>query len=68
MQDAIGIAILVAVAVCFRLYLHSTVLVSFAWRDVIRVLPFNVIAFWVLAATSALWLLFAAFCFAIRPR
>jgi hypothetical protein len=68
MQDAIGITILVAVAVCFRLYLHSTVFVSFARRDVIRVLPFNVIAFWVLAATSALWFLFAAFCFFIRPR
>jgi hypothetical protein len=68
MQDAIGIAILVAVAVCFRLYLHSTVFVSFAWCDVIRVLPFNVIAFLVLAATSALWFLFAAFCFSIRPR
>jgi hypothetical protein len=67
MQDAIGIAILFAVAVCFRLY-HSTVFVSFAWRDVIRLLPFNVIAFWVLAATSALWFLFAAFCFSIRPR
>jgi len=68
MQNAIGIAILVVVAVCLRLYLHSTVLVSFAWRDVIRVLPFSVITFWVLMATSALWLLFAVFAFAIRPR
>jgi hypothetical protein len=68
MQDVIAIAILVAVAVCFRLFLHSTVFVSFAWRDVIRVLPFSVIAFWVLLATSALWFLFAAFAFAIRPR
>jgi hypothetical protein len=68
MQNAIGIAILVTVAVCFRLYLHSTVFVSFVWRDVIRVLPFSVIAFWVLMVTSALWLLFAVFAFAIRPR
>jgi|HubBroStandDraft_3_1064219.scaffolds.fasta_scaffold364705_2 hypothetical protein len=68
MQDVIGIAILVAVAVCFRLCLNSTVFVSFIWRDVIRVFSFSVIAFWVLLATSVLWFLFAAFSFAIRPR
>ena len=68
MQDVIGIAVLVTVAVCFRLYLHSTVFVMFIWRDVIRVLSFSIIAFWALLVTSALWFLFAAFTLAIKPR
>jgi hypothetical protein len=68
MQDVIGIAVLVAVAVCFRLYLHSTAFVMFIWHDVIRVLSFSVIAFWALLATSAIWFLFAAFAFAVKPR
>ena len=68
MRDVIGIATLIAVAVGFRLYLHSTVFVSFIWRDVIRVLSFSVIAYWVLLATSALWFLFAAFALVFGPR
>ena len=68
MQDVIGIATLVAVAVGFRLYLHSTVFVSFSWHGVIRVFSFSVIASWVLLATSVVWCLFAALAFAIRPR
>ena len=68
MQDVIGIVALVAAAVGFRLYLHSTVFVSFSWHGVSRVFSFSVIAFWVLLATSVLWCVFAALVFAIRPR
>jgi len=68
MQDILGIAILITLAVCFRLCFHSTTFVVFTWRDVGRVVGFNLIAFWVLLATAGLWFLFATFAFALRPR
>ena len=68
MQDIIGVVLLVALAVCFRLYLHSTVGLNLVYRDVIRVFPFSVIAFWVLLAMAAAWFLFAALALAVRTR
>jgi len=68
MQDILGIAILVTLAVCFRLCFHSTTFVVFSWHGVGRVVGFNLVAFWVLLATASLWFLFATFAFALRPR
>jgi hypothetical protein len=68
MQDVIGITLLLALAVSFRLYLHSTVDVTFHYGGVIRGFPFSVIAFWVLLATSAVWSLFAVLALAVRIR
>jgi hypothetical protein len=62
MQDVIGIALLVGVAFLLRLWFHSTVLVHVT----VRVIPFSVIAFWVLLATSAVWFAFAGFAYALR--
>jgi hypothetical protein len=64
MQDVIGIAMLVGVAFLLKLWFHSTVLVHVT----VRVIPFSVIAFWVLLATSAVWFAFAGFVYALRIR
>jgi len=68
MQDTLGIAILVALAVCFRVWFRSTTFVVLTWHDVGRVVRFADIAFWFLVATASLWLLFATFAFALRSR
>jgi hypothetical protein len=62
MQDAIGIALLLGVAFLLRLWFHSTVLLHVT----VRVIPFSVIAFWVLLATSAVWFAFAGLAYVLR--
>jgi hypothetical protein len=62
MQDVIGIALLLGVAFVFKSWFHSTVLLHVT----VRVIPFSVIAFWVLLATSAGWVALAAFGYVLR--
>ena len=68
MQDAMGIALLLGIAVLFRLYFHSTIGLSITRHDVIHVFPFSIIAFWVLSLVAGIWLLAAGFAFAVRLR
>jgi hypothetical protein len=58
--------LLLAVAVGFKLYLHSTEGLTAQYHGVVRVLPFSLISFWALLAISAMWALTAAFAFAVR--
>jgi hypothetical protein len=62
MQDAIGITLLLGVAFLLRLWFHSTVLLHVT----VRVIPFSVIASWVLLATSAAWSAIAGFAYVLR--
>ena len=62
MQDAIGIALLLGVAFLFKLFFHSTVMLHVT----VRVIPFNLISYWVLLALSAVWLAFAALALVLR--
>ena len=62
MQDVIGIVLLLGVAFLLKSWFHSTVLLHVT----VRVIPFNVIAFWVLLATSAVWFSFAGFAYILR--
>ena len=64
MQDVIGIVLLLGLAFLLRLSLHSTSLLHVT----VRVIPFNIIAFWVLLALSAVWSALAGLTFAIRVR
>lgn len=59
MQDAIGIVLLLALALLLRLSLHSTAMVHVT----VRVIPFNIIAFWVLLSLSIVWSASAALIF-----
>ena len=63
MQDAIGIALLLGVAFALKSWVHSTVLLHVT----VRVIPFNVITFWILLATSVLWAALAGFAYALHP-
>jgi hypothetical protein len=56
MQDVIGIGLLVGLAFLFKLFFHSTVMLHVT----VRVIPFNLISYWVLLALSAVWLAVAA--------
>jgi hypothetical protein len=62
MQDVLGMALLLGVAFLLKLWLHSTVLLHVT----VRVIPFSVIAFWVLLATSAVWVVFAGFAYVLH--
>lgn len=64
MQDVIGIVLLLGLAFLLRLLLHSTALVHVT----VRVIPFNIIAFWVLLTLSVVWSAFAGLAFALRVR
>ena len=64
MQDVIGIVLLLGLALLLRLSLHSTAMVHVT----VRVIPFNMIAFWVLVALSVVWSAFAALSFVFRVR
>ncbi|MGA8154458.1 MAG: hypothetical protein WB952_26170 [Terriglobales bacterium] len=64
MQDVIGIALLLGVAFLFKSWFHATVLV----HATVRVIPFSVIAFWILMATSAVWFALAGFAYVLRIR
>ncbi|HXM62751.1 MAG TPA: hypothetical protein VN950_17960 [Terriglobales bacterium] len=68
MQDAIGIGILVGVALLFRMCFHSTTLLSIQRHDVARVVPFNIIAFWMLLLIAAIWTLLVGFVYVARLR
>jgi len=62
MKDVIGITLLLGVALLLKSWFHSTVLLHVT----ARVIPFSVIAFWVLLATSAVWIAFAGFAYVLR--
>jgi hypothetical protein len=62
MQDAIGIALLVGVAILLRFFFHAAVGVHLT----VRVIPFNVIAFWVLLFLSLAWATLAGLLFVLR--
>jgi hypothetical protein len=62
MQDVIGIALLLGVAFVLKSWFHSTVFLHVT----VRVIPFSVIAFWVLLATSAVWVTLAGFGYFLR--
>jgi hypothetical protein len=64
MQDVIGIALLLGVAFILKLWIHSTVMLNV----MVRVIPFSVITFWLLLATSAVWVALAAFGYVLRAR
>jgi hypothetical protein len=68
MQDALGITLLLGIAILFRLCFHSTTGLSFQRHDVIHVLSFSVLAFWVLSLVAGIWLLAAGVALAVRPR
>jgi hypothetical protein len=62
MQDVIGIALLLGVAFILKLWFQSTVMLHVT----VRVIPFSVITFWLLLATSAVWVALAAFGYVLR--
>jgi hypothetical protein len=64
MQDVIGIVLLLGLAFLLRLSLHSTAMVHVT----VRVIPFNIIAFWVLLALSVVWSASAGLIFVSRVR
>ena len=68
MQDAIGIGILVGVALLFRLCFHSTTLLAIQRHDVAQVIPFNIVAFWMLLLIAGMWTLLAGFVYVARLR
>ena len=47
MQDAIGIGLLIGMALLFRLCFHSSIGFVIHRHNVVRAYPFNLIAFWV---------------------
>lgn len=53
MQDAIGIGLLLGMALLFRLCLHSTIGLAIHRHA----FPFSLFAFWVLLMIAGLWLL-----------
>jgi hypothetical protein len=55
---------LLGVAFLLKSWFHSTVLLHVT----VRVIPFSVIAFWVLLGISSLWLSFAGFAFVVHIR
>jgi hypothetical protein len=67
MQDTVGIALLFATAFLFRLCFHSTIGLTFSRHDVLRLLPFSVITFWVLLMIAGLWLFALGFTYLARP-
>lgn len=64
MQDVIGIVLLLGLAFFLRLSLHSTAMVHVT----VRVIPFNIIAFWVLLALAVVWSALAGLVFMLRVR
>lgn len=68
MQDAIGIGLLVGMALLFRLCFHSTTLLAIQRHDVARVVPFNIIAFWMLLLIASMWTLLVGFVYIVRLR
>jgi hypothetical protein len=64
MQDVIGIVLLLGLAFFLRLSLHSTAMVHVT----VRVIPFNIIAFWVLLALAVVWSALAGLIFMLRVR
>jgi hypothetical protein len=62
MQDAIGIVLLLGVAFLMKFFLHSAAMVHMT----VRVIPFNVIAFWVLLSLSLAWTAVASLVFIVR--
>jgi hypothetical protein len=61
MQDVIGISLLPGAAFILKLWIHSTVMLDVT----VRVIPFSVITFWILA-TSAAWVALAGFAYVLR--
>ena len=51
MQDIIGILLLLGVASLLKFFVHSAAMVHVT----VRVIPLNVIAFWVLVSLSLAW-------------
>ncbi len=68
MQDAIGVGLLLASALLFRLCFHSTVALGFHHHDVVRAIPFNIISFWILLLIAGVWASSAGFVFIARSR
>jgi hypothetical protein len=64
MQDVIGIVLLLGVAFVLKFSIHSTAMVHVT----VRVIPFNVIAFWVLLSLSLAWSAVAGLVFLLRVR
>jgi|HubBroStandDraft_6_1064221.scaffolds.fasta_scaffold5943227_1 hypothetical protein len=62
MQDVIGIVLLLGTAFLLRFSIHSTAMVHVT----VRVIPFNVIAFWVLLSLSLAWIAVAGLVFLVR--
>ena len=62
MHDVIGIALLLGLAFLLKFSLHSAAMVHVT----VRVIPFNVIAFWVLLSLSLAWSAVASLGFLLR--
>jgi hypothetical protein len=62
MQDVMGIALLLGLAFLFKSFFHSTVMLHVT----VRVIPFNLISYWILLGLSAVWLAFAGLAFVLR--
>lgn len=67
MQDAIGVGLLLGMAVLFRFCFHATIALTVTRNNVIHAIPFNLITFWVLFAIAGAWSLGLGFGFIARP-
>lgn len=62
MQDTIGILLLLGIAFLLKFFVHSAAMVHVT----VRVIPFNLIAFWVLVSLSLAWSAVAGLVFVLR--
>ena len=65
-EDAIGIGLLLGMALLFRLCFHSTIGLTIQRHYVVRAFPFSLIAFWVLVMIAGLWLFALGFTYIAR--
>jgi hypothetical protein len=59
--------VLLAVALALRFWVHTGVGFDIHVHDVYRVVPLNIIGFWLLMGIASVWFLIAAYAF-IRSR
>lgn len=63
MRHLIGIGVLLVVALVLRFWVHSGVGFDIWVHDIYRVVPLNVIGFWLLMGIAFVWFLIAAYAF-----
>jgi hypothetical protein len=67
MRHLIGISVLLALALALKFWVHSGVGFGIYVHDALRVVPLNVIGFWLLMGIASVWFMVAAYAFIRSP-